>query len=228
MVMTEIDGALFDAITDLSPVWVDDERRFADGLDFLVRDARLRRGDPETQTGALARHYLVEGALLRGTLPRPEHGLDGPWQAGIVAVDVRSLLRINDQLGMEAGERTLRVVADGLRGLYPQRPVVRLHGDAYAALLLPPHEHRFAEGTPERVRERLAQLTAVRVPELSARGLAPAFTVAALDLVIDRPFHWRVLGPLVWAEAERALAVVRTGRGEEVQRRKVSLDGFVT
>lgn len=227
MATVSIDDDLVQTITELAPGLVEGEKHFGDGLESVVLQALMRKGAPDPQTGALARSYLIEGVLLRDTLEQPEQGLDGEWRAGIVAVDVRSLLLVNDRLGMEAGEKVLKAVADGLRAFCPERPIVRLHGDAFAALYLPPGSHSLSDQTPARVADGLVGLVHERLPDLTESDVEPAFTVAALDLVIDRPFHWRVLGPLVWAEAERAHVSVRTGRAEGLQSRAIRLDGHV-
>ena len=38
-----------------------------------------------------------------------------------------------------------------------------------------------------------------------------------MRLVISQPPNWQILGPLVWAEAERAHALERAGKAEPVQ-----------
>ncbi len=227
MATVSIDDELVQTITELSPVPVDGGKQFGDGLESVVLGALMRRGTPDPQTGALARSYLIEGPLLRETLERPEQALDGAWRAGVVAVDVRGLRHVNDRLGMEAGEKVLVAVADGLRAFCPDRPLVRLHGDAFATLYLPPSGHALTDQSPERVADALVGLAEERMPELAEAGLEPAFTVAALDLVIEQPFHWRVLGPLVWAEAERAHVAVRNAQATGLQRRTIPLDGYV-
>ncbi|MFP2909770.1 hypothetical protein ACLESD_32935, partial [Pyxidicoccus sp. 3LFB2] len=55
----------------------------------------------------------------------------------------------------------------------------------------------------------------------------PAWTVSLLELTVDAPSHWQVLGPLVWAELERTHVMVRTGRASGLQQRRLRLDGFV-
>lgn len=227
MAQVTIDDDLVDTITDLAPQEVEGRKHFGDGLQSVVLQALMRKGVPDPQTHTLTRSYLIEGLLLGDTLEQPELGLDGEWRCGVVSVDVRGLIHINDRLGMDGGEQMLKVVADGLRAFCPDRPIVRLHGDAFAALYLPPGEHNISDGSPERLAGALGALADERMPELEDHDLDAEFTVAALDLVIDRPFHWRVLGPLVWAEAERAHVAVRTGRASGLQHRRIDLDGFV-
>lgn len=227
MATVSIDDGLVETITDLAPVESEGRKHFGDGLQSVVLQALMRRGQPDPQTGAFARSFLIEGTLLRDTLEHPERGSDGEWRIGVVAVDVLTLARVNDGLGMEAGERVLRSVADGLRAFCPDRPIVRLHGDAFAALFLPPQGHSLTEQTADRVADALVGLAEERVPELAEAEIEPRFTVAALDLVVGRPFHWRVLGPIVWSEAERAHVAARNGTGGGLQQRVVHLDGFL-
>jgi hypothetical protein len=42
--------------------------------------------------------------------------------------------------------------------------------------------------------------------------------------VVDPP-NWQLLGPLVWAECERALVIARRQPTEDLQQRRVVLDG---
>lgn len=227
MAQVTIDDELVDTITELAPQEVDGRKHFGDGLQSVVLQALMRKGLPDPQTGSLTRSYLIEGVLLRDTMEQPELGLEGDWSCGVVAVDVLGLMHVNDRLGMEGGEQMLKVVADGLRAFCPDRPIIRLHGDAFAALYLPPGGHNISDGSPDRLSDALTGMAQERMPELGEQGLEPRFTVAALDLVVERPFHWRVLGPLVWAEAERAHVAVRTGRASGLQHRRISLDGCV-
>ena len=227
MARVSIDDSLVDTITELAPGEVEGRKHFGDGLQSVVLQALMRKGAPDPQTGALARSYLIEGVMLRDTLPDPDHGLDGEWRAGIVAVDVRGLALVNDRLGMEAGEKLLAIVAEGLRAFANDRPIVRIHGDAFAVLYLPPDPHDLDDGSAATLETQLVSRAREQVPELDAQGIAPAFTVGASDLVIDRPSHWRILGPLVWAEAERAHHAVRNRAVLGLQRRRILLDGYV-
>jgi GGDEF domain-containing protein len=227
MATVSIDDGLVETITELAPAEVEGRKHFGDGLQSVVLQALMRKGLPDPQTGALARSYLIEGVMLRDTIDCASLGADAEWCAGVLTVDVRRLALVNDVLGMQGGERILALVADGVRAFSGPAPVVRIHGDAFAAVYVPPREHPFDEGTAERLSASLVALVKERMPELAEHGVEPAFTVSALDLVIERPFHWRVLGPLVWAEAERANVAARTGNATGLQRRRLHLDGHV-
>jgi hypothetical protein len=53
------------------------------------------------------------------------------------------------------------------------------------------------------------------------------FTISALRLTVRDPSHWQVLGPLLWAEIERAHVMARRGRAAGVQERELHLDGRI-
>jgi hypothetical protein len=51
------------------------------------------------------------------------------------------------------------------------------------------------------------------------------FTFGLLELTVVDPPNWQVLGPLAWAECERALIIARRKPTEALQVRRVVLDG---
>jgi hypothetical protein len=51
------------------------------------------------------------------------------------------------------------------------------------------------------------------------------FTFGLLELTVVDPPNLRILGPLVWAECERAPRIARRQPTEALQRRRVVLDG---
>jgi len=53
------------------------------------------------------------------------------------------------------------------------------------------------------------------------------FTVSALRLTVRDPSHWQVLGPLLWAEIERAHVIARRGLASGIQEREIRLEGGV-
>ncbi len=48
-----------------------------------------------------------------------------------------------------------------------------------------------------------------------------------LELTLVAPSHWQVLGPLVWAECERALVMEQRSGPLNVQKRHIALDAAV-
>jgi hypothetical protein len=57
------------------------------------------------------------------------------------------------------------------------------------------------------------------------RGHCASRSACLLELTVVDPPSWRILGPLVWAECERALRIARRQPTEALQRRRVVLDG---
>jgi len=53
------------------------------------------------------------------------------------------------------------------------------------------------------------------------------FTISALRLTVRDPSHWQVLGPLLWAEIERAHVLARRGLASGIQERELDLAGRV-
>ncbi len=117
---------------------------------------------------------------------------------------------------------------DSLAAQYPGAKVVRIHPDAFAALLTPTSQLTVRPEQREATRTRLAEDVAKVLPAGTAAADVPGHTVTLLEFTVDQPSHWQVLGPLLWAELERAHVMERLGRTTEpVQRRRIRLDGFV-
>jgi len=76
----------------------------------------------------------------------------------------------------------------------------------------------------EAARARLARELPAALPE---GAHVPGFTVALLELTIEEPTHWQVLGPLVWGELMRAYTLEERGLAGGLQRRRLQLGGFV-
>jgi GGDEF domain-containing protein len=185
----------------------------------------------------------VHGSLLEREYDHSLHGHTG-WTVGALVVDVQRLIRFNVRYGFKVGDAVLREVVATLSRVFPMAKIVRTHTDAFAALFPPFSEQRVSESLRERVRAELGasvgRLAEEAEHQLEARATAPegqhlqppegprpevGFTVAMLELEVHSPSHWQVLGPLVWAEAERALAVERLGEARGVQRRRIDLAG---
>jgi hypothetical protein len=160
-------------------------------ISMLVDSEAARRGGRDGVCHTLG---LLQGPLLKEAyehFTRVQSGSD--WTLGAVVVDVRELDLTNQFSGFPMGTATSKAVASSFTALFPSAKVVRIHGDAFAALMPPSSELRV-----------IAKMQADVV-----QALAPIpLTVALLELTIARPSHWQVLGPLVWAEAERAYGAV--------------------
>lgn len=200
---TCIDPALADGLLTLA----NHRTRSVDSALASLLEAELgRRGGRDPLTGALHVLALTQGALFQREIA-DWRGHPGDWRIGAVVADVFGLKKVNDHLGVADGNGLLRRVAQVMRDLFPDARVVRVHGDCFAAL--------WVEGeVSEAMRTRL-------------RAAQEGLTVALLDLVIERPHHWRVLGPVVYAELERAQTVQRLGKADAIQRRRIRMDGWL-
>lgn len=193
----------------------------------LLDQESLRRGLPEEGTGAFSRVALTQGSLLNSEYDLSTHGHWDAWELGAVIVDPRETILLNQRYGFAVGDKVLRAVATALKTRFPRGKIVRIHVDAFAALLPPsaetPMDPAFATELPPLLH---AAVTAV----LPDDGEAPPklqFTVSLLRLKIANPSHAQVLGPLVWAECERAHVLERSGQANGVQERRVDLAGAV-
>jgi hypothetical protein len=81
-------------------------------------------------------------------------------------------------------------------------------------LLGPTAEQTIAPGLTARLEAELAE----------ASPLPLTFSIGLLELTIVAPSHWQVLGPLVWAECERALVLARRAPYSGVLARRIVLD----
>ncbi len=225
-----VDETMVEAVLALNP-WVrsrPEEERFPAALRALVEAEACRRGAPDPVTGAFHLSALTQGSLLRPEYDLSVHAHTG-WTAGAVIADVKEMIHVNQEAGFAVGDRFLRTVASALAGAFPGAPVVRVHTDCFAALLVPSSGLVLA---PSHVGAAAGALRdaadAFRAREGAPRT-GPGFTVSALRLRIVDPSHWQVLGPLLWAEIERAHVLARRGLVIEgqIQERELQLDGRV-
>lgn len=180
-----------------------------------LREAeRYRRGEPEAKSGAFHVWALTQGALLKHEYDLSTHGHWEGWVIGALVVDLQRLINLNMERGFAAGDEALRQVASALARRWPRGKVVRIHGDAFALLLPPSAEVPVTEALLDEARAALP-------PELQ-------YTLSLVELTIVSPSHWQVLGPLVWAECERAHVLAKSGQAQGVQRRRIELDAAVS
>ena len=146
---------------------------------------------------------------------------------GLLTADVRGMIHVNQAAGFAAGDRFLRAVAAALAAAFPRAHVVRIHTDCFLCLFPPSAEARLDDSLRQLARARLAEA------EAGFRSTEPKletpvdFTLGLGRLRIVDPSHWQVLGPLVWAEAERIHALTRTGKLEAVHEHTLDLAGRV-
>jgi GGDEF domain-containing protein len=183
-------------------------------VDQLV-DAELhRRGFPDAVSGAFHALALQEGPLLKEEYDLSTHGHADGWVLGAVLVDPLQFTVFNMQHGLPAGDAALKAMVDAMKSVCPRAKVVRIHTDGFAVLLGPTADQPLTDALVPTMREALA----TKLPDLK-------FTLGALELTVVDPPNWQVLGPLAWAECERALTIARRGGRSAVQRRRVVLDG---
>jgi len=184
----------------------------------LVDAERHRRGEPDVVSGAFHALALTQGALVREEYDLNTHGHADGWVMGALLVDPRELILVNRDRGFPAGDAALRAIADALREVVPTAKVVRVHSDGFAALLGPTAQREVSEAL-------LPPLAAALAAHLARVETSLHFTLGALELTVVDPPSWQVLGPLIWAEVERALVVFRRTAFQGVLRRRVVLDG---
>jgi GGDEF domain-containing protein len=192
-------------------------------LQRLLDEEHARRGVPDA-TGALNPLALTQGTLLKEEFDLSTHAHHTGWTVGALIADVKGMIHVNARHGFPAGDAMLRAVVDSLRSQLPGAKVVRLQGDCFAALLVPTSGLSVTETLRESARPRLAADARAALP---SGAEAPDFTLALLELTIEQPTHWQVLGPLVWGELERAYTLEHLGQAGGLQRRRLQLGGFV-
>jgi GGDEF domain-containing protein len=204
------------ALTRLFP----SARKPGDALDALLESEAMRQGAPDPVTGAIHMRCLRDGTLMKEEYELSMHAHTG-WVLGAVLLDPQNFTRVNVRQGFAQGAVVLKAIAEGAKAAAPSAKVVRIHGDGFAVLLGPTADLPLSAQLVAQVRESVGAAVARAEPE--ERELA--FTVGQLELTVRSPSHWQVLGPLVWAECERALVVARRAPSDFVQRRLLELDG---
>ncbi|MCI0572691.1 MAG: GGDEF domain-containing protein [Myxococcaceae bacterium] len=202
------------------------DRALSVAIDALLEAEQGRRGAPDAKTGAVPVAALLQGTLLKAEVDPSLHGDAQGWPLDAVVVDVRGMMGHNARLGFARGDALLRAVVEALREALPSATVVRLHADAFAALLGPTSGVTVDEADRGRVEAVLAS----RLAPFAGTGDDAArveTVVALLVLRVVQPAHWQVLGPLVWSELERALLLEKLGRADGLQRRRIELGAAI-
>lgn len=182
-------------------------------VDQLV-DAELhRRGNPDA-SGAFHALALTQGTLLKEEFDFSAQAHSDGWVLGAVLVDPLEFTLFNMKHGFPAGDAALKAMVTAMKAATPDAKVVRIHTDGFAALLGPTSSSRATPEVLARTREALRRA----LPEVT-------FTMGLLELTVVEPPNWQVLGPLAWAEAERALMIARRQPTEALQARRVELNG---
>ena len=198
----------------------------AAALELIAAEQR-RRGQPDAVTGALHVQALTQGTLLKEEFDLSTHAHHDGWRVGAVMVDVKEMIHFNARFGFPAGDALLKALVASLAAQYPGARIVRFQPDGFAVLLVPTSQLTVREDSAETTRARLTEDLRPTLPAGAAATDVPGFTVALLELTVHQPSHWQVLGPLLWAEVERAYIMERTGRTHGLQRRHLRLDAFL-
>ncbi|MCP3057785.1 GGDEF domain-containing protein [Myxococcus sp. K38C18041901] len=196
-------------------------------VEALLQAEQARRGHPDAKTGAFQVPALTQGSLLKEEYDLSTHAHHDGWRVGAVIADVKGMISHNARFGFAVGDAILRATVESLAAQYPGAKVVRLHPDAFAALLVPTSQLTVKEDLAGPTHERLVQDVRRVLPEGTPDAEVPAWTVSLLEVTVDAPSHWQVLGPLIWAELERAHVMQRSGRADGLQRRRLRLDASI-
>lgn len=201
----------------------------ADGPTWLVDqlvDAELhRRGTPDAVTGAIHALALNQGMLMKEEFDLSTHGHSDGWVIGAVLVDPLEFTLFNMRYGFKAGDAALKAMVEGMKQVCPSAKVVRIHTDGFAILLGPTADARVSAELLPKLREVLPARVAAVTPVDAEPKKDVKFTFGLLELTVVDPPNWQLLGPLVWAECERALMIARRQPTEALQQRRVVLDG---
>ena len=183
-------------------------------VDQLV-DAELhRRGNLDAVSGAFHPLALTQGTLLKEEFDFSTQAHADGWVLGAVLVDPLEFTLFNMKHGFPAGDAALKAMVAAMKEAAPDAKVVRIHTDGFAVLLGPTSSARATPELLQRTREALGRA----LPEVR-------FTMGLLELTVVEPPNWQVLGPLAWAECERALMIARRQPTEALQARRVELNG---
>ncbi len=189
-------------------------------VDELVQAELYRRGHPDLVSGAAHLLALTQGSLLKEEYDLSTHGHADAWTLGAVLVDPLAFTVFNMEHGLQVGDAALAAMVQAMRAAVPGAKVVRIHTDGFAVLLGPTSEQRVNPSMEAPLRAALAQAV-----EAVAPGARLDFTLGYLELDVVDPPNWQVLGPLAWAELERALLIVKKTGSREVLRRRFELHG---
>jgi GGDEF domain-containing protein len=189
-------------------------------LEWLGQEDAWRRGGRDRVSGAFHRLALLQGALLREDFDAGLHSGEAGWRLGAVLVDPIAFMPFNAVHGFVEGDKALAAIVSALQGAFAGAKVVRIHADGFAVLLGPTAEARLAPASEATARAALAAVAAQWKPGLE-------FTVTTLDLTLVSPSHHEVIGPLVWAECERALMAKKAAPGAAGAVRRIVLDALL-
>lgn len=192
-------------------------------VDQLV-DAELHRRGHRDPSGASHALALTQGSLVKEEYDLLTHGHAPEWTLGAVLIDPLEFMLYDMRYGFPAGDVALQAMVVGMKEVCPRGKVVRIHTDGFAILLGPTSEQQVDPSILQRLKDVLPAKVAAVTPVDAEPRREVRFTFGLLELTVVDPPNWQLLGPLVWAECERALIIARRQPTEAVQRRKIVLD----
>lgn len=195
-------------------------------VDALLDFEAQRRGQPEG-SGAFARNALLYGGLIDGEYDHSTHSFGAGFHLQAVMVDPITFIRVNMRYGFKVGDAALAAAVQTLARSLPGAKVVRLHEDAFAALLGASSGLSIEAQLADRLRTELEAAVRAVLPDDGESPMPLLWSVAQLDLTVQNPSHVVVLGPLTYAECDRALLLEKRQPGTGLQRRTVDLAGGV-
>ena len=191
-------------------------------VDALIEAEKQRRGEPDPVSGAYGRLALTQGTLLKEEYDHGTHFFAGGAVIGAAIVDTVGLIHLDMKYGFPAVDGALAAQVRAIREVCPRAKVVRIHGDAFAAILGPTAE----QSVDESLRPRLETACDEAMRRALSHPEPLRFSVALLEMRVQNPTNHDVLGPLLWGECERALVLEkRESRG--VQKRHFDFQGTV-
>lgn len=194
-------------------------------VDQLV-DAELHRAGHPDPTGAFQALALTQGSLLKEEYDLSTHGHSDGWQVGALLIDPIEFTLFNLRYDFAAGDAALKAMAGAMRATCPTAKTVRIHTDGFAVLFGPTADTKFDLSLIEPVRSAMTHAVEEVTPaDGQGAKRQVIYTMACFELTVVDPPNWQLLGPLLWAECERALAIAKRQPYQTVLRRSVNLNG---
>lgn len=193
-------------------------------VDQLV-DAELHRTGIPDPTGAFQALALTQGFLLKEEYDLSTHGHADGWVIGALLIDPLEFTLFNMRYDFAAGDVALKAMVSAMKATCPTAKVVRIHTDGFAILFGPTSDAQVEAKLLEPVRAAMAAAVEAVTPVDAEPKRPVLYTMGCFELTVVDPPNWQILGPLVWAECERALTIVKRQPYEGVLRRSVTLNG---
>ena len=173
-----LDDATANRLVSLFPRVLQREREPVQAaLALLLEAEEARRGAPDA-TSAASALALLQGTLLKEEYDLSTHAHHASWPVDALVADVQGLIHVNAAHGFAAGDALLRGAVAALKATFAGARLVRLHGDCFAALLLPSSGLQLDGGAGERAHAALTQAARAALP---AGSEPPGFTLAQLS-----------------------------------------------